>query len=100
MAFEFSNILASSKSHNDKNMDVTTGSFDRNDGSFNTTSGRNGDNTNFKRNNTPPTKRHIADGIMHAVIGLSIVTFLIVIIYLYIYQQKNCQLFCSNVSIR
>lgn len=100
MAFEFSNILASSKSHNDKNMDVTTGSFNKNDGSFNTTSGRNGDNANFKRNNTPSTKRHIADGIMHAVIGLAIVAFLIVIIYLYIYQKNNCQLSCSNVSIR
>lgn len=100
MAFEFSNILASSKSHNDKNMDVTTGSFNSNDGSFNTTSGINDDNANYKRNNTPPTKRHIADGIMHAVIGLAIVAFLIVIIYLYIYQQKHCQLSCSNVSIR
>lgn len=100
MAFEFSNILASSKSHNDKNMDVTTGSFNSNDGSFNTTSGRNDDNANYKRKNTPPTKRHIADGIMHAVIGLAIVAFLIVIIYLYIYQQKHCQLSCSNVSIR
>lgn len=100
MAFEFSNILASSKSHNDKNMDVTTGRFNSNDGSFNTTSGRNGNNAIFKRTNTPPTKRHIADGIMHAVIGLAIVAFLTVIIYLYIYQQKTCQLSCSNVSIR
>lgn len=100
MAFEFSNILASSKSHNDKNMDVTTGSFKSNDGSFNTTSGRNGDKANFKRNNTPPTKRHIADGIKHAVIGLAIIAFLIVMIDLYIYPKENCQLSCSNVSIR
>lgn len=64
------------------------------------TSGRNGDKANFKRNNTPPTKRHIADGIMHAVIGLAIIAFLIVIIYLYIYPKENCQLACSNVSIR
>lgn len=34
MAFEFSNILASSKSHNNKNMDVTTGSFNSNDGTI------------------------------------------------------------------
>lgn len=52
MAFEFSNILASSKSHNNKNMDVTTGSFNSNDGSFNTNSGRNDDNANYQQNVT------------------------------------------------
>lgn len=100
MAFKLTNILAASKSHNDKNMDVTTESFNSNDGGFNTTSDRNGYNANFKSNNTPPTKRHITDGIMHAVIGLATAAFLKVIIYLYIYQQKNCQRPCSMVSIR
>lgn len=94
---KFPNILVSSKSHKDKNEDIITGSFNNNDGGFNTTLVRDGDNAYYKKDNDPQTKRNISDGLMHAVIGLAIVAFLIVILYLYTYQQDNCQLPCNKV---
>lgn len=99
IAFKFPNILASSQSHNDKNVDIITESFNSNGGGFNTTSGRDGDIANYKRDKSPPTKHNTSGGLMHAFIGLAILAFLIVIIYFYTYKQDNCLLPCSKVYI-
>lgn len=87
IAFKFPNILASSKSHKDKKVELITKGFNS----------RDCDNANYKKDNTPPTKRNTSGGLMHAFIGLAILAFLIVFIYFYTYQQDNCQLTCSKV---
>lgn len=56
--------------------------------SFNTASGVDDGNANYKQCNSTTTKSNKSDGLMHATIGLAIVAILIVVIYIYTYLRK------------